>query len=126
MSYVAAVASGVEHLESDVLSGAPSRTQSLIADPRWTVYLGLVVLNVFDIITTAMVIDRGGSERNPFVQPFVDSMWRVGALKAIVLVVIAALLSRVHGSRLVEFALAGTTGSYLAVVCWNITVLAIL
>ncbi|MEM7141622.1 MAG: DUF5658 family protein [Actinomycetota bacterium] len=120
------MASGVEHLDSDVIVGAPGRLRTILDDPRWFLYAGLVVLNVFDIITTAMVLDRGGSESNPFVQPFVESIWQVSLLKAAVLVIIAVLVARVEGSRLSEFALAGTAGWYLAVVSWNVAVLAIL
>ena len=95
-------------------------------DTLWTIYIGLVVLNVFDLITTNLVLNRGGSEGNPFVKPIVDNLWHVGLLKGAVLLLIAALLTRVRGSRLSELALAGTTGWYLAVVCWNVAVLTIL
>lgn len=100
--------------------------RSAMDDPRWSMYAGLVGLNLADVLTTAMVLDRGGSERNPFVQPLVDNMWQVAGLKAVVLVLIAALLSRCRGSRIAEFSVAATTGWYLAVVLWNIAVLTIL
>lgn len=98
----------------------------LVADQQWSIYVGLVVLNVLDVVTTTMVLDRGGSERNPFVQPFVDGMWDVALMKALVLVFIAVMLMRCRESRMVETALAVTTGWYLAVVMWNLTVLALL
>ncbi|MEQ8840165.1 MAG: DUF5658 family protein [Acidimicrobiales bacterium] len=85
-----------------------------------------MVLNVVDLITTVMVLDRGGVERNPFVQPIVDNMWHVGLLKGVVLVLVATLLTRCHGSRIAELALTLTTGWYLAVVSWNVAVLTIL
>ena len=100
--------------------------ESARADTRWAMFIGLAVLNLADVITTAMVLDRGGSERNPFVQPFVDNMWQVGLMKAAVLVLIGALLTRCRDSRIAEFSLAATTGWYLAVVMWNIAVLTIL
>jgi len=107
-------------------TGASVRWRAILDDPRWTLFLGLTVLNVFDLITTAMVLDRGGEERNPFVQPFVDNLWHVGLLKAAVLVLVATLLTRCRGSRIAELSLAGTAGWYLAVVCWNVAVLTIL
>lgn len=102
------------------------RWRAFRADPRWTLYAGLAVLNVFDLITTSMVLERGGSERNPFVQPIVHDLFLVGLLKALVLVVVGTLLTRCRGSRIAGLSLAGTTGWYLAVVCWNVAVLTML
>lgn len=102
------------------------RWRAFVADPRWTLFAGLFVLNVLDLITTVMVLDRGGEERNPFVQPLVDNMWHVALAKALVLVIVATLLTRCRGSRIAELSLAATTGWYLAVVSWNVAVLAIL
>lgn len=103
-----------------------ARWRTVVGDARWSLFVGLVVLNVLDLITTALVLDRGGEERNPFVQPLVENMWHVGLLKAAVLVIVATLLTRCEGSRIAELSLAGTTGWYLAVVCWNVAVLTIL
>lgn len=120
------MATGVEFIEREPVSIARSRWPAVVADPRWTLYGGLVVLNLLDVITTAMVIDRGGAERNPFVQPFVHDMRLVTVLKVLVLVIVATLLTRVRDSRLATLALAGTTGWYLAVVSWNTAVLALM
>lgn len=102
------------------------RWRSIVGDSRWALFVSLIVLNVLDLITTSMVLQRGGQERNPFVQPLVDNLWHVGLLKALVLVIVATLLTRCRGSRVAELSLAGTTGWYLAVVCWNVAVLTIL
>lgn len=102
------------------------RWRAVVGDARWSLFVGLLVLNVLDLITTMLVLDRGGEERNPFVQPLVENMWHVGLLKAAVLVIVATLLTRCEGSRIAELSLAGTTGWYLAVVCWNVAVLTIL
>ena len=102
------------------------RCRVALSDSRWTLFIALAVLNVVDLITTAMVLDRGGEERNPFVQPLVENLWHVGLLKAAIMVIVASLLTRCPGSRIAELALAGTTGWYLAVVSWNIAVLTIL
>jgi len=96
-----------------------------IADQRWSVYFGLVVLNVIDVITTAVILDRGGVEGNPFIRPMVDGIWQVSLLKAAVLIIIGMLLMRAKESRVSNLALAATTGWYLAVVLWNFTILAV-
>jgi hypothetical protein len=115
------------YMESAIASDPePFVGRVLARDTRWTLFLALIVLNIFDLISTAMVLDRGGSEFNPFVQPFVENIWEVALLKGVVLALIAVLLTRVEGSRLSELALAGTTGWYLAVVGWNVAVLTIL
>ena len=111
---------------TQVSGSAQDRWRSIIGDSRWALFVSLIVLNVLDLITTSMVLERGGQERNPFVQPLVDNLWHVGLLKALVLVIVATLLTRCRGSRVAELSLAGTTGWYLAVVCWNVAVLTIL
>jgi len=95
------------------------------ADQRWSMYFGLVVLNLIDVITTAVILDRGGVEGNPFVQPLIDGIWQVFILKAAVLMIIALLLMRSKASRMSNLALAATSGWYLAVVIWNFMVLAV-
>lgn len=109
--------------------GAPAsevRWRDLAGDSTWALFAALGVLNVVDLVTTALVLDRGGAERNPFVQPIVHNLWHVALLKAVMLVIVATLLTRCRGSRVAGLALAGTTGWYLAVVCWNVVVLTLL
>jgi len=96
------------------------------AGQQWALYAALIVLNVADVITTAMVLDRGGTESNPFVQPIVHQLWLVGLIKAMVLALVGCLLTRCRDSRMADIALVATTGWYLAVVGWNITVLTLL
>ncbi len=98
----------------------------LPADHRWPLYIALVVFNVLDLITTAVVLDRGGTERNPLVKPIVDGIWDVALVKGLVLVLVAVLLTRCRESRIADLALAGTTGWYIAVVIWNCAVLTLL
>ena len=95
-------------------------------DQRWALFVALVVLNVFDIVTTEAVLARGGRETNPILEPLVDSMLTVSMLKAVVLVIVGCLLLRCRPSKLIDFALVITTGWYGAVVAWNVTVLALL
>ena len=106
--------------------GHPGDVSRLSADHRWSLYVGLVVLNVLDLITTAVVLDRGGTERNPLVKPIVDGIWDVALVKGLVLALVAVLLTRCRDSRIADLALAGTAGWYLAVVMWNCVVLALL
>jgi len=109
---------------SDVAEATISRGTS---DQRWMTYGGLVALNVVDVFTTAVVIDRGGVEGNPFVQPIVTGgIWQISLTKLAVLMIIALLLVRCRESRIAELALATTAGWYLAVVIWNIAVLTVI
>jgi hypothetical protein len=106
--------------------GHPGDVTRLDGDHRWPLYIALVVFNVLDLITTAVVLDRGGTERNPLVKPIVDGIWDVALVKGLVLVLVAVLLTRCRESRIADLALAGTTGWYIAVVIWNCAVLALL
>jgi hypothetical protein len=94
-------------------------------DRRWSVLLLLVALNALDVITTVAVISAGGSENNPLMRPFVEAVWPAVALKAAVLITIAWLLARCEDSRRIEMMMVFATGWYLAVVSWNLTVLAL-
>ena len=113
-------------LESAQDVGHPVGVSRLPVDHRWPLYIALVVFNVLDLITTAAVLDRGGTERNPLVKPIVDGIWDVALVKGLVLVLVAALLTRCRESRIADLALAGTTGWYIAVVIWNSAVLALI
>ncbi len=108
-----------------MMSGpAVASVHSAFTDQRWLMYFGLVVLNIADVITTAAVLDRGGVEGNPFVQPLIDGIWQVSFFKAVVLIIIALLLRQSRDSRIAHLALATASGWYLAVVLWNGVVLA--
>ena len=95
-------------------------------EQRWLLFAALVVLNLADVITTALVLAAGGVETNPLIQPIVDDIAVVALLKAAVLGVVGMLLVRCRDSRVVDIALVLTTGWYLAVVGWNVTVLALI
>ncbi len=100
-------------------------TRRAFSDQRWNMYFGLVVLNVIDVITTAVILNRGGIEGNPFIKPMIEGIWQVSLLKAAVLIIIGMLLMRSKESRISDLALAATSGWYLAVVLWNFMVLAV-
>jgi len=107
-------------------STAVVANRRVVADQRWAVFIGLVVLNAVDVLTTVLVLGRGGVEGNPFIRPMIDGVWQVSMLKAAILVIVGLLLTRSRGSRIAEFALTATTGWYLAVVAWNLVVLSMI
>ena len=94
-------------------------------DQRWSLFITLVVLNIFDVITTELVIRAGGNETNPFIEPIVHNFLLVALLKALALTVVGLLLSRARPSRAIDLGLTLTTGWYVAVVIWNTVVLAL-
>ena len=95
-------------------------------DPRWILYWMLVALNALDVVTTGLVLDRGGRETNPIIEPIVHNLALVSGLKIAVLYIIGFLLVRSRRSAVIDTALVITTGWYLAVVAWNSTVLTLL
>ena len=101
-------------------------SERVAADQRLVLFIALVVLNIADVITTALVLAAGSVETNPFIQPIVDDIALVSLLKAAVLGVVGMLLVRCRDSRIVDLALTLTTGWYVAVVGWNLTVLALI
>ena len=100
--------------------------ERVAVDQRWLLFVALIVLNVADVISTELVLARGGVETNPFIQPIVDDMMTVSLLKGLVLAIVGVLLLRCRDSRIVDLALTITTGWYIAVVGWNFTVLALI
>jgi len=95
-------------------------------EQRWQVFSALVVLNILDLFTTGFVLDRGGSERNPFIEPMIDSLAQVTFLKLVILGLVATLLMHTRQSRIADLALTAATGWYVAVVIWNLAVLTLL
>ncbi len=104
-------------------AGAVDASEEAI-EQRSQAFMALVVLNILDVITTAFVLERGGTEYNPFVEPFVDNLTQISLLKLAALTIVAGLLTRCPESRVADLALVGATGWYVAVVGWNLTVLA--
>ena len=51
----------------------------------------LWILNGLDVLTTTMVLDRGGSEANPLMAPFANSWWQMGLIKYLVIGLYSAL-----------------------------------
>lgn len=83
----------------------------------------LTVLNLLDLVTTRLVLDRGGNEGNPLMEPVVTDFWGALALKAVFLAVIALLAVRCIRSTRAQLALLLVNSWYFVVVGWNAAVL---
>jgi hypothetical protein len=92
-------------------------------ESRWPVLVALVVLNALDVLSTVAVLAAGGTEGNPLMRPLIDGVWPAIIVKSLVLVVVAVLLGRCSNSRRIRVMMAVTTGWYIAVVSWNVTIL---
>lgn len=99
--------------------------ETLLANQRrMQLYWILWLLNAIDIVTTKLVLDRGGVEKNPVMKPLMEGLWGAVAIKVVVLGVIGVLITRCPPqSRRPDVALVLVTGWYLAVVSWNLAVL---
>ncbi len=96
-------------------------------DEAWVLFAALVLLNAADVVTTGAVLAGGGGEGNPVVRPYVENgLGVVIVAKILVLTVVGYLLSHAPASKITHWALTATTGWYLAVVSWNLWVLAAL
>jgi hypothetical protein len=101
------------------------RVRAVAVDAPGTLglFVGLVVLNLLDLVTTQLVLDRGGEEGNPIMAPVVDDLWLAGVLKAACLAVIWMLLHRSGRSRGMLAVVAAVDVWYVVVVAWNLKVL---
>ena len=75
----------------------------------------LVVLNVFDVVTTKLMMNRGGTEMNPLLG---DDIVTIGLVKVAVLLAIWVLMRRVDKPWVTRF-LFGTVVVYAFVVGVN-------
>ncbi len=102
---------------------AASRFDRIVAR-RWWLFFALVALNVADIVTTQVGLERGAVERNPLMVGAVGS-WS-GAILAKTLCLGAAaavLLSAPRRSRVLNVGVLACVCWYLGVVCWNLNVI---
>jgi hypothetical protein len=112
-----------QHIAEAPASSPRVRLRRLL-DVRPAVLVGtLALLNLADLVTTRLVLDRGGDEGNPVMRPFVEGVWGAALLKCACVVTIAALVSRCAGSLRVRVGLCLVVAWYAAVVTWNATVL---
>ena len=86
-------------------------------------FVGLVLLNVADLISTHMVLSRGGEEGNPVMEPLVSNMWTAVSVKALCLGLIGYLVLKSRRSDRMLLVLAVVDLWYAFVVLWNVRVL---
>ena len=123
----AAVSSGAVSSDPVSLDGVAGQSDDVLlaSSRRGQLYWILWLLNAVDLATTKAVLERGGSEQNPVMRPLVEGVWGAAAVKIAILVVIGVLIRRCPPrSRRPDIALVLVTGWYLAVVAWNLRVLA--
>jgi hypothetical protein len=83
----------------------------------------LIGLNIADLITTRLVLDRGGTESNPLMQGIIESAAHVWLLKGGCLVAVVALVLRSRMPQRVALTLGAVNLWYALVVAWNLGVL---
>lgn len=86
-------------------------------------FAGLVVLNLVDLTTTRLVLDRGGEEGNPVMAPIIDNVFGAFAVKALCLALIGVLIMRSRRSARMLFVVAAVDAWYVLVIFWNLRVL---
>jgi hypothetical protein len=86
-------------------------------------FIGLVVLNLIDLATTRLVLDRGGKEGNPVMAPMIANVFGALALKAVCLGLIGTLIIRSRRSPRMLAVLAAVDVWYVLVIAWNLRVL---
>ena len=83
----------------------------------------LIGLNIADLVTTQLVLDRGGTESNPLMQGIIDSTAHTWLLKGGCLVAVVALVLRSRMPQRVALTLGAVNLWYALVVAWNLGVL---
>ena len=84
----------------------------------------LVGLNIADLLTTRVVLGRGGTESNPLMQGVIDSTMQASLVKFACVVVVVALVLRTPFPHRVVWSLGAVNLWYALVVGWNLGVLA--
>ena len=83
----------------------------------------LIGLNIADLITTRLVLDRGGTESNPLMQGVIDSTMQASVVKFVCIIVVVALVLRTRFPQRVAWSLGAVDLWYALVVGWNLGVL---
>lgn len=104
------------------------RVDGRVRDGRWGLLAILAVLQVLDVATTHQVLASGGIEGNPLMAPVVEGGWLAPlGMKLAVCTAIAAIVACCpSSSSLVRRGLTAVTGIYVAIVAWNLAILAAL
>lgn len=102
---------------------SPARVGARLPLVPLALFVVLVVLNLADLVTTRMVLDRGGAEGNPIMAPIIDNQPLVVGLKALCLAAVGVLIARSRRSPRMLAVVAAVDAWYVFVVGWNVTVL---
>ena len=88
---------------------------------RWFLLAILGALNLLDLVTTKMVLNAGGQEANPIMAPIIHHPFAPALVKTAGFVLVAMVLKACPTrSAIVDRALVGVTGLYMAIVSWNL------
>jgi hypothetical protein len=88
---------------------------------RWFLLAILGALNLLDLVTTKMVLNAGGQEANPIMAPIIHHPFAPALVKTAGFVLVALVLKACPTrSAIVDRALIGVTGLYMAIVSWNL------
>ncbi len=96
--------------------------QQDLASLRRLAIVGLVVLNLFDIVLTRRALAMGATEMNPIMAPFVETGWGI-AIKTALPVAFGIRHLRAPLERRLVLGLCWVCVLYLGVVTWNLSVL---
>jgi hypothetical protein len=107
-------------LEQPVVDRGRARPRRMPTAPLVGV---LALLNLLDIVSTQVVLGRGGAEGNPLMEPLIHGLWGAIALKGACLLVIALLVARCGPSVRAWRALLAVNAWYAVVVGWNLSIL---
>ncbi|MET0738901.1 MAG: DUF5658 family protein [Acidimicrobiales bacterium] len=88
---------------------------------RWFLLAVLGALNLMDLVTTRLVLSAGGEEANPIMAPIIHHPFAPALVKTGGFVIVAMVLKACPArSAIVDRALVGVTGLYMAIVGWNL------
>ena len=86
---------------------------------RLMAVLGLIALNVCDLVLTRQLLDMGGVEANPLMALFISGGWGI-AIKVGIPIALAVRHLRAPLERRLVLALCWVCVLYLSVVAWNL------
>lgn len=110
-------------LDPDVSHLAPTRPPVPVY--RWVLAASLVALNLADVLITKAILGAGGVEANPIMASLMEHPTHPVVLKVTVsLVVGGLLLAAPPTSRLADRSVAAVVAAYVAILVWNVVVLA--
>jgi len=85
--------------------------------------VGLVVLNIADLLLTRRLLGMGGMEANPVMAPFIHGSWGI-AIKVALPILLGFRHLRIPVQRRMVLGLCWMCVLYLGVVLWNSHLLA--